>query len=78
MQQVINVNHTVNAQTMAQLGKDVEQIVLSKALKLLREDRIFLAGNRTVIFYKKRSPDFSELPTYTSLYYDFNSTLLLA
>ena len=50
VQQVINVNHTVNAQTMTQSGKDVEQIVLSKALKLLREDRIFLAGNRTVIF----------------------------
>jgi len=50
VQQVINVNHTVNALTMAQLGKDVEQIVLSKALKLLCEDRIFPAGNRTVIF----------------------------
>ncbi len=50
VQQVINVNHTANAQTMAQSGKDVEQIVLSKALKLLCEDRIFLAGNRTIIF----------------------------
>ena len=50
VQQVINVNHTANAQTMLQSGKDVEQIVLSKALKLLCEDRIFLAGNRTVIF----------------------------
>lgn len=50
VQQVINVNHTANAQTMAQSGKDVEQIVLSKALKLLCEDRIFLAGNRTIVF----------------------------
>jgi formyltetrahydrofolate deformylase len=50
VQQVINVNHNVNAQTKAQSGKVAEQIVLSKALKLLCEDRIFLAGNRTVIF----------------------------
>ncbi len=50
VQQVINVDHSHNAQEMAQLGRDVEQIVLSKALKLLCEDRIFLAGNRTVIF----------------------------
>ena len=50
VQQVINVNHIANAQTKAQSGKNAEQIVLSKALKLLCEDRIFLAGNRTVIF----------------------------
>ena len=50
VQQVININHSANAQTMAQSGKDVEQIVLSKALKLLCEDRIFLPGNCTVIF----------------------------
>ena len=50
VQQVINVNHIANAQTKAQSGKVAEQIVLSKALKLLCEDRIFLAGNRTIIF----------------------------
>ena len=50
VQQVINVNHIANAQTKAQSGKNAEQIVLSKALKLLCEDRIFLAGNRTIIF----------------------------
>ena len=50
VQQVINVNHIANAQTKAQSGKNAEQIVLTKALKLLCEDRIFLAGNRTVIF----------------------------
>jgi len=28
----------------------VEQIVLARALKLVFEDRVFLCGNRTVIF----------------------------
>ena len=50
VQQVIPVDHSHDAQEMAQAGKDVEQIVLSKALKLLLEDRIFLSGNRTIIF----------------------------
>lgn len=50
VQQVINVDHTQNAVDMAKSGKDVEQIVLSKALKLLCEDRIFLSGNRTIVF----------------------------
>lgn len=50
VQQVIPVDHSHDAEDMAQAGKDVEQIVLSRALKLLLEDRIFLSGNRTVIF----------------------------
>lgn len=50
VQQVIPVDHSHDAQEMAQAGKDVEQVVLSKALKLLLEDRIFLSGNRTIIF----------------------------
>ncbi len=50
VQQVIPVDHTHNAADMEQAGRDVEQIVLSRALKLVLEDRVFLSGNRTIIF----------------------------
>lgn len=50
LQQVIPVDHTHSAADMAQAGRDVEQIVLSRALKLVFEDRVFLSGNRTIIF----------------------------
>jgi len=50
VQQVIPVDHTHTAQDLAQAGRDVEQLVLARALKLVLEDRVFLRGNRTVIF----------------------------
>lgn len=50
VQQVIPVDHTHTAQDLAQAGRDVEQMVLARALRLVFEDRVFLCGNRTVIF----------------------------
>ena len=50
VQQVIPVDHTHGAADMAQAGRDVEQMVLARALKLVFEDRVFLSGNRTIIF----------------------------
>jgi len=50
LQQVIPVDHTHSAADMAQAGRDVEQMVLSRALKLVFEERVFLNGNRTIIF----------------------------
>ena len=35
---------------MVQAGRDVEKIVLAKAVKLMLEERVFLHGNRTVVF----------------------------
>ena len=32
------------------IGRDIERRVLAKAVKLYAEDRIFIVGNRTVIF----------------------------
>jgi len=49
-QGVIPVNHTHTATAMVQAGRDVEKIVLAKAVKLMLEERVFLHGNRTVIF----------------------------
>ena len=49
-QAVVPVDHSYRAEEMAQAGRDVEKIVLAKALKLVFEDRVFLSGNRTIVF----------------------------
>ena len=49
-QDVIHINHSQSATQLAAAGKDVEKVVLAKALKLVLEDRIFIYGNRTIIF----------------------------
>jgi formyltetrahydrofolate deformylase len=50
VQQVIPVHHSHSSQDLAAAGRDVEQIVLARALKLVFEDRVFLCGNRTILF----------------------------
>lgn len=50
VQQVIPVDHTRSAEDLARAGRDVEQFALAHALRLVLEDRVFLSGNRTVIF----------------------------
>ena len=49
-QNVTEVNHAYNWKDMQKLGRDVEKVVLSRALKLALEDRIFVYANKTVIF----------------------------
>ena len=49
-QEVIHVNHTYGWRDMQRSGRDVEKVVLSRALKLALEDRIFVYNNKTVIF----------------------------
>ncbi|QOY53541.1 formyltetrahydrofolate deformylase [Candidatus Sulfurimonas marisnigri] len=49
-QEVIHVDHAYGWRDMQRSGKDVEKVVLSRALKLALEDRIFVYANRTVIF----------------------------
>jgi formyltetrahydrofolate deformylase len=50
VQQVMPVDHSHGAEDLQRAGRDVEQMVLSRALRLMFEDRVFLCGNRTVIF----------------------------
>lgn len=50
VQEIMPVDHTHSAQDLARSGRDVERLALSKALRLVLEDRVFLNGNRTVIF----------------------------
>lgn len=49
-QNVIHIDHAYGWEDMQRSGRDVEKIVLSRALKLALEDRIFVHANRTVIF----------------------------
>lgn len=49
-QGTIPVNHTHTATAMVQAGRDVEKIVLARAVKLVLEERVFLHGNRAVVF----------------------------
>ncbi|MGF1724144.1 formyltetrahydrofolate deformylase [Photobacterium nomapromontoriensis] len=48
-QNVIPVDHTFSGEDMAKAGRDVEKSVLSKALGLVIDDKVFVYGNRTVI-----------------------------
>ena len=49
-QQTVHVNHTFNAKEMAISGREIEKAVLSKALEQVLEDRVFVSGNKTIVF----------------------------
>ena len=49
-QDVIHVDHSYTPERMAQAGRDVEKLVLARAVRLVLEDRVFLHGRRTVVF----------------------------
>ncbi len=49
-QDVIAVNHNYSWQDMQSAGRDVEKIVLSRALHLVLNDRVFIHQNRTIVF----------------------------
>ena len=49
-QDVIPVNHRLTWRDMQRAGRDGEKIVLSRALALVLNDRVFVNGNKTVIF----------------------------
>jgi formyltetrahydrofolate deformylase len=49
-QDVISVNHRFDWKDMQRAGRDVEKVVLSRALKLVLEDRVFVYNNKTVVF----------------------------
>ncbi|EMU2477056.1 formyltetrahydrofolate deformylase [Campylobacter upsaliensis] len=49
-QDVININHEFSWKQMQEAGRNVEKNVLSHALDLVFEDRIFIHKNKTIIF----------------------------
>ncbi len=49
-QSVIRVSHAESAADLVALGRDIERTVLARAVRLQSEDRVVLAGDRTVVF----------------------------
>ena len=47
---MIRISHETNAEDMVRLGKDVEKLVLARALRYHVEDRVLIHGNKTVVF----------------------------
>lgn len=51
-QDIARVTHAASPEDLISVGRDIERRVLSNAVKLFAEDRIFIVGNRTIVFSK--------------------------
>lgn len=49
-QDVAHVGHTATPEELISIGRDIERRVLSRAVRLFAQDRIFIVGHRTVVF----------------------------
>jgi formyltetrahydrofolate deformylase len=49
-QDVVDVTHAQTSDDLVAMGRDIERTVLSRAVRLQAEDRVFLAGQRTIVF----------------------------
>jgi formyltetrahydrofolate deformylase len=49
-QEVRRIDHRYSVQEMQALGRDVEASVLARAVRLHLEDRVFIDGNKTIVF----------------------------
>lgn len=49
-QKIIPVHHDDDLNDMIEAGHEVEKSVLADALKMVLEDRVFVSGNKTIIF----------------------------
>ena len=52
-QDVVLVNHEMDWQDMRRAGRNIEKVVLTRALDLVFDERVFVYKNKTVIFEKK-------------------------
>ena len=49
-QDVVRVDHRQSARELERLGRDVERLVLARAVALHLDDRVIIDGRRTVVF----------------------------
>jgi formyltetrahydrofolate deformylase len=49
-QDVIRINHADSLEEMTRRGKDVENLVLARGLRLHLDDRVLVHGNKTILF----------------------------
>ena len=50
-QGIERVDHRMDTKTLAAVGRDIERIVLAKAVRYHAEHRILLNGHRTIVFH---------------------------
>ncbi|HYX77414.1 MAG TPA: formyltransferase family protein, partial [Gaiellaceae bacterium] len=50
-QDVARVSHRETVEELGHIGRDIERIVLARAVKWHLEDRVLLYKNRTVVFH---------------------------
>ena len=49
-QEVERVDHTLTPDDLVAIGRDIENVVLARAVKYHVEHRVLLNGNKTVVF----------------------------
>jgi formyltetrahydrofolate deformylase len=49
-QDVVRISHRDELETLVQKGRDLERVVLSRAVRWKLEHRILAYGNKTVVF----------------------------
>jgi formyltetrahydrofolate deformylase len=49
-QDVVRVDHRQSARDLERVGRDIERLVLSRAVALHLDDRVIVDGRRTVVF----------------------------
>ena len=49
-QAIEHVDHTMTAEDMVEIGRDIESVVFSRAIQMHCEHRVFRNGNKTVVF----------------------------
>jgi formyltetrahydrofolate deformylase len=49
-QAIEKVDHSKDINRLKHIGRNIEREVFSRAIKLFCEDRIFVAGDRTIVF----------------------------
>lgn len=49
VQEVIPIDHTYNAISMRQAGREIEKVALAKAINLVFEEKVFVKNNKTII-----------------------------
>jgi len=50
VQEIVHIDHKYTVKDMKLAGREVEITALSKALKLVFEDKVFISNNKTIIF----------------------------
>ena len=49
-QDVVRISHADQVADLVRKGRDVERLVLDRAVRLHLEDRIIVYGNKTIVF----------------------------